>query len=785
MRLLRRLTRKLLFPKTNKKFYRNIPFQASVTFFILSEITIILIVYLLNLNYLDSQKISFSDRVNSVKLEQELWLKEWISENQNKAFLISNTSDIREKALLIYKNRYNELESIKIRKNINKSFEDITKRYSNIDSLLILDSAGKILAFADSQQQNKAYEDFQDNIKSNNLKSNDLRDKITNPNFYLLIKNNKPIVVFVNPIFDDMGNRFNILVNVKTEQVNKFIITGISANVETYLVGNLNNKSFIVFGQPQNLSNKEDIPLSYGIQKALAKERVTSLYKDYNGEDVIGSYAWISSLNIAIVTEIKQELLFYKVNSYLRKIILIATGIILLVTIIFYVLVKYRIRMLLVMKDVAISIAKEDLDVRFPTTYKDEIGSLGVALNHVLSRFKNLSLQANQLFDFIPSEFSQSDELLHSYLENTNEGFAFVDHNELVLKMNANFAEIISISVADSIGISYTKIFPVEVVNAIKHIPLYSQEIHQIKFVDIFQKEYLVTISNVFHKIAINNDQKHYLGKTILLYTSNEISIDTQIISSRNTDGDTNIVTSMGEIHQKLNKPITSLLGFLKLTQKKLEENIFPRISSSDPRTKRNIQQIHHNLESMIVEGTQIAKSVAEIVQNKNHSSEVEPAHLSSQVSKSSITKIIEQVGLESEKAFVSQNSNLIVDNSAGNVEVNGDYEGIKYVVHNLINRIALNNLRTGVIQVRIIDGRVTIIIGKVSSLLPKSQILSILKNLNVSPSVSQSKLIFKGTGLSKIQKLLHKYGGTISVDLIDANRERYKFYIVTLLALT
>ncbi|NUN64429.1 hypothetical protein HCU40_06630 [Pseudanabaena biceps] len=782
MRLLRRLTKKLLFPKTNKKFYRNITFQAAVTFFILSETTIILIVYLSNLNYLDSQKSSFFDRVNSVKLEQELWLKEWISDSQNKAFMISNASDIREKALLISKNRYNELESLKIRKNINKSFDDITKRYSNIDSLLILDSDGKILAFADSQvnKQNKTYENFQDNIKSNNLKSNDVRDKVTNPNFYLSIKNNKPIIVFVNPIFDEMGNRFNILINVRTDQVDNFFVKGISGNIETYLVGNLNNNIFLVFGQPQDLSSKEGIPLSYGIEKALAKERGTGLYKNYNSDEVIGSYAWISNLNIAIVTEIKQDLLFYKVNSYFRKIILIATSIILLVTIIFYVLAKYRIRTILVMTDVALSIAKEGLDVRFPTTYKDEIGSLGIVLNHVLSRFKNLSLQANQLPDITSSEFNESNELLHSYLETTNEGFAFVDHNELVLKMNANFSEIISNSVADSIGISYTKIFPIEIINVIKEIPLYSQEIYQTRFIDIFQKEYFAKISNVFHKITIDDAPTRYLGKTIFLYTSDSSSVN--VLETSNTTDDKNIITSREEISQKLNKPITSLLGFLKLTQKKLEENIFPRISSSDPRAKRNIQQIHQNLESMIVEGTQIAKSVAEIIQHKNPHSEVESVRLLSKISKSSITKIIEQVRWESEKVFVSQNSNLIVDNSVANVEVNGDYEGIKYVVHNLINRIAHSNLRTGVIQARIVDGRVTIIIGKLSSLLPKSQILSILQNLNVSPVGSQSKLISRGTGLLKIQKLLHEYGGTISVELIDASRERYKFYIVTLL---
>ena len=79
--------------KQNKSLLHKIVF----TFFVLSEITAIYVVYAANLNYANSLKNSASEQINIVKSAKKLQLQNWLLESQYESFTITSSSDVKKK----------------------------------------------------------------------------------------------------------------------------------------------------------------------------------------------------------------------------------------------------------------------------------------------------------------------------------------------------------------------------------------------------------------------------------------------------------------------------------------------------------------------------------------------------------------------------------------------------------------------------------------------------------------------------------------------------------------
>lgn len=789
-----KLFRKFLNKKINKKFYKSLVFQSSMTFLVSLEILTIFIVYLSNLNYLDNLKVSALDKINYIRIDQEDQIKKWLLKEQNTSFEISNSSEIRLRVESLNNNKGNEIETNRSRQTLKSLFEKNIRSNQKISTMLLFDSKGKVIAYADDlalQKSDSSYEKIQGMIKNSNLYIKGKENSPSIPFFYLTINDNQPYIAFVNPIFDGLGNKFNLLINVKTEQLNQLVISNnLKTETDTYLIGSLNKSSFLVFGEMQGLVSKNNVPENLVIENALSKQTGSGFYKNYAATDVIGSYSWFTPLNITIISEVNQDKSLASSNRVFRNMILISSILVIIVTFIFYFLVKYRMQTITRISEIALSVSQDGFDTRFPTSYHDEIGNLGIALNHMLSRFRRFRQQVLEPKDIsINNEIDQSGELLHSFIELTSEGFTFLDSNNLILKINSNFAEIISISIADSLGVSHEEIFPQELSKAIKTMESDSQETYQIKFSIPYQGTYIAFLSNVIRKVATDTNQIHSLGKIIVIYTEDKANnlvklankyplIDIGVTNSS--------IKRKQELSQKLGMPMISLLGFLKLTKKKLEETIFPKLVSTDIKTLKNVQQIEQNLESMIAEGTQLAKSIREAFQDEEVSQEVQANKLLQQESKFSIAKVLENIATKAEELFVSKSGKLILENNLGSAEIKANRDQVEHMINLLLNRVVHNKeFRTALIQAKVVDGRVVIVMGKISSLLTRSQISSTLSKLT-SPShlQAQSAPLTKGMGLLNIQKMLNECGGSIAVQWIDSNRESYKFYVLSFPAL-
>ena len=797
MKLFRRLFRTLFKlrrffkKKLGNKFYKSLVFQSSIVFLIALEIIAVFIVYLANLNYLDSLKTSSLDKINYIRIDQEDQIKRWLFNEQNVSSEISNSSDIRLGIESLNNSKANEFEITKVNNNFKSLFERIINSNQKINSILLFDKEGKFLAYANGGEEKKtdsSDQAIQAMIRDSKLYITDKKANSVNPFFYLTIKDNQPIVAFVNPVFDSSGNRFNVVINVKTEQLNQLVINNnIKTGTDTYLIGSLNGNSFLAFGELQRVIDKENIPANLVIKNALSKQRGSGFYKNYAAMNVIGSYNWFTPLDIAIISEVNQIQALAASDRIFRNMILISTGLVILITLVFYFLVRQKIKAITKMSDIAMSISQDKFEARFPTGKNDEIGTLGISLNHMVSRFRRFRQQfLEPNISILSNESDQNGELLHSFIEITSEGFTFLDSNNLVLKINSNFAEIISNSIADSLGASYEEIFPPELVEAVKNMQFDNQETCQIKFTIPYQGNYIAILANVFGKSDLV--QVQLLGKIIIIYPEHQTNdliesnmyVPFEKISNNIKDN------GRQDLSQKLSMSMVSLLSFLKLTKKKLEDTIFPKLASTDIKALKNIQQIEQNLESMIADGTQLAKSIKEAFsEDTGANKEAHLNKLAQQDSKFYVAEAMENIVAKAEKLFTSKSSNLILENDIRLVTIEINREQFTYIINLLLSRVAHNKqFRTVLVQAKVVDDHVFVVIGKVSSLLTRSQLTSILNKItNPIRLQGLNRTPTKGMGLSNIQQILDKYSGSIAVEWVDSNRESYKFYVLKFLA--
>ncbi|MBD2178194.1 HAMP domain-containing protein [Pseudanabaena sp. FACHB-1998] len=787
---------KYLYKRISKSINKSFLFKIVLSFLLLSELTGIFIVYLNKIGYSDNLKKSALNQSLSLKSEREASLYKWILENQNESSTVSNSNNFRQKLVSLTKSKNDNLDYAKTIKDIKDILDSNIIKSSKIDSIYVIDSLGKVIVSAENELDTKRKEDGKTRIDSfdnplNTSKSikeseqqlyrKSSRDNSRVNYFYVSFKDNRPIIVFVNPIFDELGNRAaNVLINVKIEEINKILAipSNVNLKAEAYLIGQLNNKPIVVAGDLSEFQENNETLNSLGIDNALKGQSGSSNYKNYGASEVIGSYGWIKDLNVALIVELNQQVALSPANRLFRDMSLIVTGLVILMTAICYAIIRYRFQSIVEITDVAVAIADGNLEARFPNSQKDEIGALAIAFNHMLDRLKTLNQEVVESGESVSQQINQSSEILQHFIEHTGEGFALLDGNDLVLQINSNLAEILSISIADAMGASYKDVFPIEIANLISSMRAQKQNIYLSEFSIPYQSTYKAVVSNIPHRN--NQEQSHSLGTIIVVSELDKQGVKTSFLEKDilATRLDSNISK---EVSIKIRTPITSLLGFLKLTHKKFQDSVFANLPSMDSKTQRTIRQISSNFEIMISEGTQVARSIGEMFPEEGKNGlDTESNQNTNQFL---ISELLNQVKQETETIFQKNNSKLIVNVDNDSSLVEGNHEEILYILISLFNRVAsFNEFRLAICHSRLVDRQVVITIGKVNSSLSPEHLLSIVSNLYILIGKnSQTKELTKGMGLTALQKILQRYSGNISVEWFTSNRDRYRFYVVTL----
>lgn len=770
----------------------------------MSEITAILIIFSTDQNYRKSLTKFFLAKADLARVKKSSELQNWLTENQGSAAAIASKNDISKKLQNLLKNNLKdsiENSSRSGSKDVNQldlatTFNYYLGSYPQVDSVVFV-ANDQILFHLDNKSA------------SGNLPNSiniDISDRANdNGKGYLNFQNDQPIISFANPIFDESGNRIGkLLVNSKLERFSKIIDNAAIANVETdnnlfdsYLVGKFPDNRFFVIKNSLEIRNDATFIDNIAINQGFADTKNTARYRSHTGVNVFGSYGKFKDLRIVVLSEVAEKTALASGDRNIGHMFVIANGIVLIMTAICYLLIRYQMQLVVEVADVAAAIVKGDLDVKFPTGGKDEIGTLAIALNHLLAKFKYIEQS------YLTSDSSQGKSLdvhthiLNKYIDITSEGFILLDQNGLIIDLNANFAEILSISITEAIGGSYIDILPTEIStlvdDLVKRSPnqLSYEQVQQIKFCPPYDQPYLINISTITNQENHQNSDKDQYELLAIIITAhiddNATSLNLQnhsispnqslLISSKYRE----------EITQKLRIPMTSLLGFLKVTQQKLETSILPKIIAADDKTKRSVQQVSQNLEVMISEGMLIAKAIGEVLQEHHQGRDAKSSSGSKVVS---IAQLLKRFHSEALNLCHQKNCQLVfsdfVDTAITQPSEHNIVEDLLYVLHNLLYRLLLTaNYGNIIFNARLINQRLVITIARVNLALSTGQVNLLMDKLYTAIAANKTtrknNQVAQGSGLTKIQNILEKYGGTTALEILESNRESHQFYVLTL----
>ncbi|MDX1471950.1 MAG: ATP-binding protein, partial [Flavobacteriaceae bacterium] len=70
----------------------------------------------------------------------------------------------------------------------------------------------------------------------------------------------------------------------------------------------------------------------------------------------------------------------------------------------------------------------------------------------------------------------------------------------------------------------------------------------------------------------------------------------------------------LSTVSHELRTPLTSVLGFAKIIRKRLEDKIFPAITSDDPKLQRSMAQVSENLDVVVSEGERLTTLINDVL---------------------------------------------------------------------------------------------------------------------------------------------------------------------------
>ena len=780
----------------------------------MSELTAVALVFVINQDYRRSLASLILNKADVARTKQKLELQSWIAKNQVDAAAIASANDVQKKlqALLrndlkdTVENNYRNSSKDKNQLDLVTTLNQSLGNYPQLDSIVFV-ANNKILFYLENKP---GLSEFNGNTSNNSFNSINIdvgdrpNNNENNGKGYLNFQDDQPIVTFANPVFDESGNKIGkLLVNSKLERFSKSVEKSKASNVEidhnlfdNYLIGKLPNNSFFVIKSYLEIKNNAAFVESVVIKQAFTNVENTSRYRSQTGINVLGSYGKFDDFEMIIFSEINEKMALASADRNIWHMLIIANGVVLVMTAICYLLTRYQMRIILEIVDVAAAIVRGD-DAKFPVWGRDEMGALAIALNHLLTRFKKIEQNYGESKHDQNISLDRSNLILNKYIDITSEGFMLLDCNGSISDINANFAEILFISVNEAIGGNYTNMLPTEILPLIGEMLRRSpqqtdhKKTQQIEFYPPYDQGYIITVSAIFNQETKESLQDNDHQLIAVIVTAQAIMEPTSPNLQNNYINSNRLLLNSDkyreEVAQKLRIPMTSLLGFLKVTQQKLESSILPKITSTDDKTKRSIQQVSQNLEVMISEGMLIGKAIADVLQNDQQNVDSKSVLGSKAIT---ITQLFQRFHAEAMGICHQKNCQLIFESAIDAVEIqslgHNIADDLLYIFHNLLYRLALTAKYGNIIfNARLINHRLVIATGKMNLALSSVQVNSLMDKLYTAIAVNKTprknEQISQDSGLTKIQNILDKYGGTTALETLESNRESYQFYVLTL----
>jgi signal transduction histidine kinase len=220
--------------------------------------------------------------------------------------------------------------------------------------------------------------------------------------------------------------------------------------------------------------------------------------------------------------------------------------------------------------------------------------------------------------------------------------------------------------------------------------------------------------------------------------------------------------TFLSMVSHELRTPLTSVLGFAKIIQKRLDEVIFPVVTSDDRKVRRAVEQVGSNIDIIVSEGERLTALINDVLDL----AKIEASKIEWDMQPVSVQEVIERSVAATAPLFETKPLELAVDVEEALPAVIGDYDRLIQVVVNLMsNAVKFTDEGSVTCRARRAGGEIVISVIDTGIGIAPSDHEKVFKQFMQVGDTLTGKPKGTGLGLPICKNIIEHHGGYIWVE--------------------
>ena len=231
----------------------------------------------------------------------------------------------------------------------------------------------------------------------------------------------------------------------------------------------------------------------------------------------------------------------------------------------------------------------------------------------------------------------------------------------------------------------------------------------------------------------------------------------------------------LSTVSHELRTPLTSVLGFAKIIKKRLEDRIFPLLTTDDRKVRQTIEQVGENLDVVVSEGERLTKLIDDVLDL----AKIEAGKLEWHMETVAMADVIDRATAATSSLFHHKGLALVRDVAADLPPVVGDADRLLQVVINLIsNAVKFTAAGSVTCRARLQDDGIAVsVVDTGLGISPSDQPKVFEKFKQVGDTLTDKP---KGTGLGLpiCREIVEHHGGHIWVESEPGKGSTFSFVV-------